>query len=528
MKALQRLVVVLVMVLALATAGAASNYTILDLATLPEGSLSWAYDINDSGQIVGFSGTEDGIDNHACLWQDGTITDLGTLGGGWSVAYGINDSGQIVGSSDKPSDQFRACLWQDGTITELVMLPGPEDECSEAIGINNSGQIVGWSNSLDQTYTPCLWQDGSITSLVTLGGELLSTAMDINDSGQIVGFSDFDQVIAPYYHAFLWQDGTITDLGTLPGDRWSEAYRINDSGQIVGMSSDAAASEYILPGHACLWQDGVITDLGTLPGGSLSVAYGINDSGQIVGFSDAHACLWQDGIITDLGTLPGGSLSVAYGINDSGQIVGLSYTADGEYHACLWEPMADFWDVPAGFWAFSQIEACYHGGIVTGYPDGSYQPNNPVTRDQMAAYIARAVAGGDSLVPAGPVTPSFSDVPVGHWAYKYIEYAVSQNVVKGYDDGTYQPSIPVTRDQMAVFVARAVVDPSERPDLPSYTPPETASFPDVPTTSWAYKYIEYCKAQDIVQGYADGYHPEIAVTRDQMAVYVARAFALPM
>jgi hypothetical protein len=58
-------------------------------------------------------------------------------------------------------------------------------------------------------------------------------------------------------------------------------------------------------------------------------------------------------------------------------------------------------------------------------------------------------------------------------------------------------------------------------------PPSTPSFPDVGKGFWAYRYIEYSKAAGIVAGYPDGlYHPEIAVTRDQMAVYVARAFGL--
>ena len=68
---------------------------------------------------------------------------------------------------------------------------------------------------------------------------------------------------------------------------------------------------------------------------------------------------------------------------------------------------------------------------------------------------------------------------------------------------------------MAVFIARAIVTPTDRPDLPSYTPPETPNFTDVATDQWAYKYIEYI-AQDSV------------VTPDQMGVYVARAFDLPM
>ncbi len=57
--------------------------------------------------------------------------------------------------------------------------------------------------------------------------------------------------------------------------------------------------------------------------------------------------------------------------------------------------------------------------------------------------------------------------------------------------------------------------------------PGTASFADVPTAYWAFKYVEYCKDQGVVSGYWDGYHPAETVTRAQMAVYVCRAFDLP-
>jgi PKD repeat protein len=186
-------------------------------------------------------------------------------------------------------------------------------------------------------------------------------------------------------------------------------------------------------------------------------------------------------------------------------------------------------DVTASFWAEPQIAACVDAGIVAGYPDGTYHPEYPVTRDQMAVYISRALAGGDAGVPSGPATPSFTDVPVDNWAYRYIEYAKAQDVVQGYSDGTYKPTEQVTRDQMAVYIARAVVSPTGDAGLASYTPPATPDFPDVLTNFWAYKYIEYCKSHMIVQGFPDGtYHPEYVVTRDQMAVYIQRAFQLPL
>jgi hypothetical protein len=149
----------------------------------------------------------------------------------------------------------------------------------------------------------------------------------------------------------------------------------------------------------------------------------------------------------------------------------------------------------------------------------------------MAVYVSRALAGGDANVPTGPATATFSDVPTDYWAFKYVEYAVAQNVVKGYSDGTYKPTDEVDRGQMSVFIARAIATPTAGADLVNYTPPSTPTFPDVATTFWAYKYVEYIAQPSIAvtQGYPDGdYHPEYICARDQMAVYVARAFKLPL
>ncbi|MFB3881007.1 MAG: PKD domain-containing protein [Armatimonadota bacterium] len=191
--------------------------------------------------------------------------------------------------------------------------------------------------------------------------------------------------------------------------------------------------------------------------------------------------------------------------------------------------VVSFPDVDTAHWAIDEILACVDAGIVFGYPDGKYYPDLAVTRDQMAVYVSRALVSpsGDAAIPDGPATPSFSDVPSGHWAYRHIEYAVSQNVVKGYEDGTYLPGVAVDRGQMAAYVARAMVAPGGDAGIPDG--PAAPSFSDVPTTFWAYKQVEYCVGQGVVRGYEDGlYHPEIVVTRDQMAVYVARTFELPL
>jgi DNA-binding beta-propeller fold protein YncE len=201
-----------------------------------------------------------------------------------------------------------------------------------------------------------------------------------------------------------------------------------------------------------------------------------------------------------------------------------------------WRPPR-FQDVPFDHWAWAQVEACALAGIVAGYPNGTYRPSQSVTRAQMAAYIARALAGGDTAVPAGPTDPSFTDVDGDHWAYVYIEYAHALGIVEGYGSGSkraYQPDLEVDRGQMAVFVARAIATPTGETGMAGYTPPATPRFPDVTADSdweWCYKYVEYIAdpARNVVQGYPDGlYHPEYVCARDQMAVYLTRALNLPL
>ena len=186
-----------------------------------------------------------------------------------------------------------------------------------------------------------------------------------------------------------------------------------------------------------------------------------------------------------------------------------------------------FGDVPAAHWAYDEVMACVDAGVVGGYDDGLYHPELQVTRDQMAVYIARALVSpsGDAAIPEPVPPPSFPDVPATDWAYRHIEYAVSQSVVQGYGDGTYGPGIALDRGQMAVFIARAMVAPGGDAAVPDPLPP--ATFPDVASTFWAYKHVEYCVGEEVVKGYDDGkYHPDYPCTRDQMAVYIARAFGL--
>jgi probable HAF family extracellular repeat protein len=249
-----------------------------------------AHGVNPSGAAVGTSGG-------ATLWKDGKAIELGVLpNGDFSQANAINPAGQIVGSSDTSQapgggdNTSHAVLWQDGVMTDLGTLGGSG---SQAWAINAAGVVVGVSympNNLDQH--AFLWRHGTMTDLGTLPGGWVSQAYGINARGQAVGYSTGDAAL--HGHAVLWGGGKVTDLGTLPGDESSAATAIGPSGDIVGWSGEGSTTAGT---HAFLWQRGVMMDLGTLPGGDVSNATGINAAGEIVGFSTAadgqyHAVKW--------------------------------------------------------------------------------------------------------------------------------------------------------------------------------------------------------------------------------------------
>ncbi len=135
---------------------------------------------------------------HALLWQHGTATNLGNLGGtAWNTPMAINNRGQIVGFSDLAGDQgganpnFHAFLWtSEQGMKDLGTLPG--DVISEALGINQNGQVVGVSYGAGFSNPRAfLWQDDVMTDLNSLipsnSSLFLQVAQEINDLGEIVG-----------------------------------------------------------------------------------------------------------------------------------------------------------------------------------------------------------------------------------------------------------------------------------------------------------------------------------------------------
>jgi probable HAF family extracellular repeat protein len=273
---------------------------IIDLGTLG-GSFSFGNAMNNRGQVVGlalntvpdqYSMVGLGTETHAFIWQNGHMEDLGTLGGPDSWAAAVNERGQVAGwaftnSTPNPvtniptQDPF---LWQDGTMIDLGTLGGTEGvvaSFTESGGraINNRGQVVGTSNLAgDLTHHPFLWNQGSLTDLGTLGGDN-GEASFINDAGAVVGWADVPG--SQSHHAFLWERGVMTDLGVLAGQPCSRAIDVNSKGQTIVDTGICGVGG----GPGALWENGTLYDLNTLIPPDSGVTVGdvnfINDRGEI-------------------------------------------------------------------------------------------------------------------------------------------------------------------------------------------------------------------------------------------------------
>ena len=262
-----------------------------DLGTLG-GRESLAGGINDSGQVAGYSRTAAGVTN-AFLWTPGgtggvagnpQMRNLGTLpGGSVSEAYAINNSGQVTGYSDvagPTGPRQHAFVYSGGSLKDIGQSLTSSVN-SYGYAINSSGHVTGAAYDTNYSSAHAFFYDGVTTTDLGLLGSLGCSPLALNNQDTLVGYISLS---LSSDHAFRYTSGTVTDLGTL-GGHYSYALAINNSNAIVGGSFvDSMDSTY----HAFIWANGTMTDLNTLldqsgAGWTLVEGRAINDAGQIAG-----------------------------------------------------------------------------------------------------------------------------------------------------------------------------------------------------------------------------------------------------
>ena len=173
------------------------------------------------------------------------------------------------------------------------------------------------------------------------------------------------------------------------------------------------------------------------------------------------------------------------------------------------EATKDFTDVQ-GHWGLEHINYLLGKGAIDGYGDKTFRPDNQITRAEAATLLARTL----DLDIQDEARTNFNDA-ANHWGSKYIAAIQHQlpRVINGYDDKTFRPDAPITRQEMAKMIATAY-------DL-KLNDDADISFDD--NKDWGAEYINILASLGVADGYGKVFNPEAQVTRAETATFVHRA-----
>jgi probable HAF family extracellular repeat protein len=230
--------------------------------------------------------------SHAFLWENGVSQDLGTLGGTYTVPTDINDRGQVVGWSRQDfAAPAHAFFWDQGTVQDLgeIVVVGSTQPKFNQVRINQRGQVLG----IRPEGGAFLWDNG-VTQTVAL-----AFASGLNDEGQVAGWVWHDSAGVRMRRAAVWENGVVTELGTVGGaESW--ANDISNSGWVVGGSLTGPNEFGTAERHAFRWRDGVMEDLGRSGQMSSGRPVGwegmlVNEPGQVAAKSTDLPFFWEHG-----------------------------------------------------------------------------------------------------------------------------------------------------------------------------------------------------------------------------------------
>ena len=175
-----------------------------------------------------------------------------------------------------------------------------------------------------------------------------------------------------------------------------------------------------------------------------------------------------------------------------------------------------FPDVPSSYWASGFIQALVNRGVIAGFPDGSFRPEEPVTRAQFAAIVSKAFNRQPVRQPV-----QFTDIPAGFWATNAIQAAYTTGFLAGYPGNAFRPDENIPRAQVLVSLANGLnyaATGTADSVLVAYN--DAASIPDYARPS-----IAAATQKQIVVNYPDvrTLNPNQAATRAEVAAFVYQA-----
>jgi probable HAF family extracellular repeat protein len=299
---------------------AADQYRIVDLGDLGGGSanhLSYAFDINDRGDVVGYSKSADGKD-HAFYWSRGTLTDLGE-----GRATSINNHRQLVGWSTGPNYMKWHYNGADFDLPiDLGIVRAPK--LGPTVKINEMGEVAGTAGD---SHSYVFWKDGVATTITYWLGCIPASVTGLNNRG-VVAHSDPNNYGNPLLFSPSGYDTSFTHIFTGAAN-YIYPTALNDAGEVVGWTGDFNNSGQPQVGLWDINNAGIAVGTmgngtygsyqGSLAAAQISIYHAVISTDQGASITDLNGA----GLVSNLASEGWTKLVVASAINDAGQIVGV-------------------------------------------------------------------------------------------------------------------------------------------------------------------------------------------------------------
>ncbi len=263
------------------------------------------------------------------------------------------------------------------------------------------------------------------------------------------------------------------DGGFTPGDEW------------MGSKANAATDAWVLQGLIAAGED---------PVGEAWTINGKNPVDHLLSLQNSDGSFnWTTGVSSSPVTM------TAYAVIALAQKPFPIKAANGGRPVAVPSP-ARFLDLPAAYWAYTPIMNLVQKGILSGYPDGTFQPDKTVSRAEFTLYI---LGGLGQREDSRQGTHDFPDVSTGHWAYRYVQLSADKGYITGMPDGTFRPDGAISGAELATILVKAL--PAEK-----WTP-----LPEGP--SWYSGYVQVAAQNGLL---SPGFDPQASATRAQCAYSV--------
>lgn len=465
-----------------------------------------------------------------CRWTAGSYDEVSVT---FTDDYSGTVQGTIIYDSDNGEKGKLNIEGNGGTFTKIAPSTTAGVDAAANTGISISGGK--YANQLEPE-----WLEGLNAELYSQQNELYSYYTSVEAA--IAAAQPGDKVVdltaaedATTYTVTIKYNNGDEDLTlkvpanaelTLPAAPSREDYKFDGwiingekhaAGQEVKITADTEISADWQPPYNGKYSYEIFTKVGE--NGTISVdRYATEGDDVTITVSPDEAYLLDELTVTANGkeveVKDNGDGTYTFKMPSSDAKIVVTFAEDPDWEPEPEEPAMPFTDVNEGDWFYDVVRYAYDNGLMTGVSATEFAPNQTTTRGMIVSMLAR-LEGVTSAEDAG-----FADVAANDWYATAVNWAASVGVVNGYEDNTFRPNAPITREQMAAILYNYAdykgYDVSARADLSDYA--DAASI-----SSWAEDVLAWANAEGLINGMtATTIDPQGATTRAQTAAMFER------